>query len=246
MSDRLPPVTARVAFVQALRIRWPKLWRGLHSEVFSSSAPPDLFEWASRQGLGIKDDWLIEAFSQTLSYWTMIPESPDARLEPGHRWFFYQPEIDVPDFRPVLDRPYPVYSAPDDVVRRLQLATTQDESKKLREEVEIESLDDFERRLKKQFNHQLKQYKRRIRKAFVYDDRWQLGAHASWTALALAGFTLVEIACAKEFDRNLNGTGTPWSTVGKAVSRFARYIGLTLPHRLTLGDSLTCSDQKCG
>jgi hypothetical protein len=218
----------RAAFVIALRWKWHDLWRAMNAEVWRARPRPDLATWARHQGLGIVDRWLVDALQQTLEYWDRKPDSPDAPLERGAKWFYYaRGEGTIPDFQPMLDTPYPTYTAPADVLERFQAVRTWEDVAQVRESVKIETMEAFKRRMLGQVRQQLGEYISSVRKAVVYDSKPRLPTHAAWTALALSGRSIAEISREPEWKRFLR-SGEPESTVGKGVARFSQYIGLTL------------------
>jgi hypothetical protein len=229
--DDLPCVTGRDMFLTSLRIRWPALWQGLNYYVWRGP-DKDLSGWAARQGRGITDEWLIRAFRQTLEYWSDFPDSPNAQLEEDARWFFFWDQTETPNFEPRFSAPYPTYRYPGGtaaILHDVQEARTYEAQRALVERCELESLEAFDKRIRKQFDQQLRLYIRKIRDAYIYDSSPELANHSNWTALYLGGMSFADIARAPEWERRFQ-RGEPDSTVRKAVVRFADRIGLTLHH----------------
>jgi hypothetical protein len=253
----MEPVGARLLFIDSLRIRWPLLWKKLNRDVWRAHPRPDLIQWASRQG--ITDPWLIDVFAQTIRYWDHRPNTPDARLEKSARWYFYFPDgrspEDLAKFQPKLDKPWPLVEGGGEMYRLVQLAVPLTRSYQEFErlmmlalvqplDLKSESLQEFKRRMMKQFREQLTDWVSRRRKFMMDSERWK-AAHAEWTALVLGGISIAEIARQPDWSQVLR-RGEPEATVGMAVARFAKRIKLTLPRRrLTLeNNTLGTRDQK--
>jgi hypothetical protein len=186
----------------------------------------------------VVNPWLGDITSETIIRWAMEPESPAANLIPGYYWFAWLPPHrwsdtapDDRDFAPVFKDPSPRWIGPDDVHDMLR-APVKEQLAMVRNSLrDSESLDDFRRRMVKEFHVQLNSHIRRLRRR-----QSKIVAHSKWTALRFAGKSYKEIAWTELAKKE---GGDHESTVRKAVIRFANRIRLTLPepalHQTAIG-----------
>ena len=214
----------RYLFLCALQHCAPDFWQGLKRSTDYGTP----FEcWAERAG--VVDDWLIEVLRMTVTRWREHPEHPGSQLREGYEWFAYPKDNPVVPFAPQFTDPYPklfsgVFSDPD-----LNTAQSITQRAAIRKTRDIETPEAFARRMTVQFNKALTDHKKYLRQSIPDNDiRERRTAHAEWTALAIFGqktdgspITVAEIV------ERWPDVGD-YSTVHKAVSRFASDIRLTL------------------
>src|SRR5262249_28909963 len=123
------------------------------------------------------NDWLErDIIKPTLFLWNLNPNSPDARLDPHARWWFYRKsEGMIPNFRYVVnDRPRaPASGEPFEVPKLIDAFAAQQHR-----------------------NHRtaLQNWLGHVRRATGTNDRGMMIQHAKWTALFVGGATAREIA----------------------------------------------------
>ena len=121
---------------------------------------------------------------------------------------------------------YPKYESgytSAELLERLR-TTPGEEIAKIRDDLKIESLDEFEARMTRQFKTQLTSYRKRVIDVFNFGKNSQRLAHAQWTARIFTGETRSAIAAGIH-----RGYKNGDNSVSKAVTRCAKEIGLTLP-----------------
>ena len=222
-------------------------FRQLH-ELWLARDVPAAWRWVKERR--VTDDWLIDTIADTLDFWERHPQSPAARLEAGVSWFFVnRPEAVPPDFQPVLDEPYPRKSsrAAQLSAEKVALELSAGGYDRLRQVMAPESIEQFQQRMRKQFNSQLAEYCQTIRIGWDYQSSPELLMHARWTALHWAGQSCGEIARTWKPLHRTTRTGPayrePVSAVQKAVRRFSERIGLTCP-RPNVAETVETSSQK--
>jgi len=233
-----PEYAQRSLFVFALRRRNQRFWRSLNQlwrqggilERDALGGSP-LDDWLEE--IGVIDDWLIDFVKATIDLWNSDPDGPNAALHPDYGWFGipYLEGSEVPDFQPVFDRPYPISTTPHDLRERLSGASSSELSAILaesRRDEWAETPEEFDKRMRDQFDTQLTEYKKSIRSPYGYNGTPYILQHADWTALAFGGLPYAEIA---RWDLAKSPHSTPANTVRMAVDRFATDINLTLPRR---------------
>ena len=200
----------------------PGFWNGLHRSCVEGDCPVE--KWAALAG--VVDDWFIQVLRDTLKRWLEQPAHGGCRLQPGYQWFMYGEQIPVSPFAPTFDQPYPLsngYFVPESIItdldRQKRVEITQSQR--------IETADEFGARMRRQFEEQLAAHKKYIRHfSRQGDNRDQRRDHARWTALLFSRrATIARIAEGPTLGKNKDA----YSTVHKAVQRFARDIGLSLP-----------------
>jgi hypothetical protein len=180
--------------------------------------------------------WLGDIVAETIIWWSVEPDGPAAKLAPGFIWFALSPgrahhwedRRKLP-FAPTFKDPRPRRSVPVDTSGIAAKPTPEAVQLALRAVARAfekqESIEQFSRRMKKEFNDQLNAYVRMLR-----DRRSQARVHAEWTVLKFSGKSIRQIA-----DMELPPRRAPHEdaeeAVKKAVHRFAERIGLTLPHK---------------
>jgi hypothetical protein len=224
-----PEYAQRSLFVFALRRRYPRFWRNLN-EVWRAGGG-GLTKWMREQG--VVDPWSIEYVQATLELWDRDPDGPNATLGADHSWFGFPALSDsgVPDFNPVFDRPYLFSTTPDDLRERLSGPSASELSALLaeaRSDNWVETVEEFRKRMREQFEARLTKYIKSIRSPYGYQGSPSTLQHADWTALSFGGLPYVEIA---RWDLMGAPHRAPEDTVRIAVNRFAVEIGLTLPTR---------------
>lgn len=189
--------------------------------------------WAT--GYSVRDEWLINTALKSLM--RMLP-SPEVS---GSSWDVPQQDhFAVPgQFRPVLESPYWI---PDVPVPRTMRG--QDGNRRLGADYQptLEDWRTFESRIIGRVKEQLREYRRAVNLAFA-GNQPEVAKHAVWVAKALSGKTRKQIATEEPA---LKRQGDLVETVDKSIKRFARSIGLTLPRRNTLGNTLGRPEEKHG
>jgi hypothetical protein len=206
--------TGRWIFLESLQIEAPAFWSELRV-LQQRGDPGEIVRWMTHTG--VADQWFIDTLWETVRFWHDHPESPRARLEPGHRWFRYplleDGQVQIPPFAPMYKVPAlgteSFLCFPDGSTGTL------------------ESPDEFASRIRAEFELQLQEYVRYLR-SITGEDRTELRQHAQWTALAFTGLSYVRIA---DRFKHLSQSLAPDSVVKVAVRRFSERIGLTLPTR---------------
>lgn len=223
----------RTMFLMVLRQRWPSFWKSLNN-VWRSRDYKSIQPWLISHS--VRDEWLVDVIEQTLNAWERDPDGPNARLEPENLWFFYfEDESEAYDFVPRFTDPSPRYGAKGGQCytgKNVAVALHQVDPKKLepiRSEIRVETLKEFELRMKREFNEQLRDYIRQLKADDYIDQRSELLKHAEWTVLVMSGMSPVKIAQNWLGFRNDTNIEFPEKTVRLAVKRFAESIGLTLP-----------------
>lgn len=222
--------TTRSLFLLGCQKRYPTFWKTLN-QVWRSRDMGALKPWMEERC--VTDEWLKEAVLKTLYFWEQTPDSPSAALAEGFFWFSGDTTEDFGDFEPKLKDPYPiVLNRPQGLpVGSDTAAFSMDEVIAFSRDLLIEGVPQFQARMRGQFEEQLKEYSKRYLLSVNQDAHPQQSFHADLTALAFAGVPIADIARGfSQFKRNRDAG----SAAGKAISRFAGSIGLTLPvERLT-------------
>jgi hypothetical protein len=219
-------ISGRSALVLSLRRRYPRFWKSLN-ELWRGRDISAFDAWCSKTG--VVDSWLREVCLSTLAAWEADPNGPNAQLTEGYPWYstadFGTPAL--VDFSPSFDDPYPKYSssfgAAPELAARLH-STSGSNVRAIIEAMKIETVEDFEKRMRSQFEKQLRAYSKLVRASFNYESRPQAHLHAEWTALVFGGVSVGVISQ----DETTSAYSPDEETVRKAVSRFASRIGLTL------------------
>ena len=218
-------VRDRYLFLRALQSVSPQFWQDLQQSAMKGDHL-SADKWAAC--IGIVDEWLIQVLRDTLAHWVESPQDGGSQLRPGFEWFSYRAEIPVRPFSPVFDNPYPrLIGIPSedpgpriDPYQRGRLI-------KLQELSGIETPNDFDRRIRRQFQQQLAAYKEYLRH---FSPRAETGAErttrAKWTALVYTRRkTFREVAA--EWP-GLKRNADTEEVVRNAIARFAHDIRLTL------------------
>ena len=214
-------VTARMTFLISLQHRHEAFWRSLN-DLWRRGHENKCGRWL--QTHNVLDQWLADVAAETITRWSKEPESPAANLVSGYLWFgcVHWPEADLKyrRFAPRFKDPSPIFKGPDNLNEMLRMPLDKLVASVRLSFRDSESLEDFRRRMEKQFQAQLKAYLARLQRR-----KSQTRAHADWAALKFAGKSYPEIArteLAKSPHRDAE------QAVRKAVLRFAGSIGLTL------------------
>jgi hypothetical protein len=157
---QLHSLTGRYEYLMALQSRWPEFWSSLESEVLSHIDPSvfDQERWTAEfdrwgEHWGVVDEWLREAAWQTLCVWS---KGNLLDRHPSKPWFFYQPEVEMPPFEVRLKNPTPMVVCP--------LGVSEATASAFRILAgDSESVQQFAKRMKAQFSHQLAAYCRDVR-----------------------------------------------------------------------------------
>lgn len=198
----------RAAFLHMLRQCAPSFWRTLHDDVWLKGGSYDALRlWACR--IGVRDEWLLQAVIETLVYWSHEPDSPNARLEAGHQWFFYSGAY--VEISPV---PEPVIQPAG--FNRLVLETPSAGLAELNGTRGLETPEEIERKMR--------EYVREYRRRFWANEP-ELFTHAG---LAVCRWARVPLDTVIE---KMEGRyrRDPEGSITRLVSRFARKIDLRLP-----------------
>jgi hypothetical protein len=255
--QRPPNLLGRNEFLIALQLHWPEFWKSLSADVWlapglqcpwsefwnmldggQADAPNDpslkpfwdvLFPWTKRHN--VVDDWMLnDAVAPTIRFWERYPDSRAAKLEPRCIWFRYEPSEELgnvyPEFAPVFISNRPIVTWKGGIPEDLTMYYSEADAG----EVEVESLDDFEARMMRQFKEQLKDYRKKAAAAFRSPG--QQITDAEWTALRFSGKGPAEIVSTFSASRAV-AYEVPEQVVRIAVKRFATDIGLTLPKSST-------------
>jgi hypothetical protein len=215
-------------FVLALRRRYPTFWRKLN-EFWRAGNLADFETWCEERG--ICDAWLREVCLETIALWETDPSGPNASLSYDYPWFQLTRTshlgFELPDFNPVFEDPFLTCTRPPDFPERFN-ATQGKNLGIFKELVKTEGLEEFERRMRSQFEKQLRSYLKQVRESYDYGARPKIFIHAEWTALVFSGAPVGLIA---DEVASLSADPVDESTIRKAVWRFARKIGLTIPEK---------------
>ena len=214
--------TGRFEFLFALQTHCPEFWRNLN-KLWRAGDVANLEAWSERW---LRDDWLNQAYLDTLKSWDEEPGGPNARLAPEHLWFRWDCDLRAPAFEPAFKQPFPIYASSRGVGAELAdlfYRSSKADLRAIRKEIEIEPLSYFERRIRSQFEKQLRAYIKQIKESWNYGSRAESTKHAQWTALVFCGMRVPQILRDGHAYR-----GITEYAIRKAVSRFAERIGLTL------------------
>jgi hypothetical protein len=215
----------RYLFLFALQQCAPDFWQGLKASTDFGTSVECWAEWA-----GVVDDWLIEVLKATIVRWRERPDDSGSQLVENYEWFAYPACNPVTPFAPQFADPYPGFSG---ILLDASLNTYQSiaERAKMRKTQDIETPKAFRKRMTEQYNAAMTAYNKYLRQLAAQNDlRGQRKEHAQWTALVAFGDrTVAEIA---ERWPTLLRNKDPYSTVHKAVGRFASDIRLTIPARM--------------
>jgi hypothetical protein len=205
-------ILGRYEFLMALRRRLRPFWIAIHA-FWQAGDMNGLQQWMSTND--IVDHWFVEVVWETVAYWSHNPESPSARLDEEDKWFCYgslvKEELNVKLFCPVISHP------------TLKNNVLMDRPK-------AETVDEFETRMRTEFDAQLRDYTGWLRRVLGENLAAQ-ETHAEWTAFAFSGCSFADIAEKWPGLARAKGCYQPDKTVSMAVRRFAARIGLTLPKR---------------
>jgi len=225
-------IQGRYHYFLALDKHWPEALGGLRDDVLSVYSPnrhyipsihhawkivqsqpvmadllTSLKAWAER--FQVSEDWIFETALDTLliysdPLWRKHP-TPGFDVEGQWRWQYLHKANDPPfSFEPEN----PLWSPP--------------------ERGGNEEWDQFRKRIAKQFNAQLTDYRAAMERRFALKiEHDQLARDAKWTALYQKGMPAFQIAEQEQLPRHED----PKQTVFRAVSRFARSIALNLRSR---------------
>jgi hypothetical protein len=181
---------------------WPDLWRNLNAEIFRASDPPQIAQWAAKQGRGIVDRWFLEFLQRTVGLWRRYPDSPQAKLSEEAK---PTPFWDEEGIRDVLMVPRWFQLEPVGPIRAFM-------PHHIREE---ESVERYGARLRRELSAHL-EYVRYVRAENSDSLR-----HIKWAIEFLSGRSWAELQ--QETD-----TRTDADAIRKDASRLAYRIGLTL------------------
>lgn len=208
----------RYLFLRALRNARPDFWRGFRSSIQYGTS---LEEWA--ESVGVVDPWFVEVLRDTRQFWVAHPDSDAAKLADGYEWFCWKSSPSVQAFSPTWKDPYLLRSG---APRIDQIPNFNGSAKKkAAQRFTVETLDAFCSRMRRQFDDQLKVYRGYLKKMVHEGQPGQRVTHAEWTALVFSGIKQSQIV--RRWPNGHSGLDT--FTVSKAVNRFAKDIGLTLP-----------------
>jgi hypothetical protein len=245
MSRGTFSLVGRVVFLQLTQQLNPKFWRRLNT-LWRGGIPDPVTQWST--DVRVSDEWLIKAGRQTVAKWAEDPRGPMAELHPTHLWFFYDEEAYAPDFAPTFERPYPTYSSSSKLSPDQLAKMSKEQQRELEADVKLESLDDFEARIRKEFDSKLRSYRRFIESVWNYERSPQLGMHAAWAVYAFAGMPIAQLA--RDFDPRINGVPSnpnkhkrpdesflesrhgvkdPDAAIRKGIKRFCEATWITLP-----------------
>ncbi len=182
----------------------------------------------------VVDEWLLNVCLETVVWWTLNFDNPNTRLADGYPWYHFSHlerdergrfrESAIPKFVPIFEDAWPQQDAPPELVERILYGERQ-EAHNLSRSVRSETLEQFEKRMRSDFDRQLRAYMKSLRQALNFDSRPQESEHADWAAVLFAGATDEEAA--RLFQKNAKGYPDT-STLCKGATRFAKRIGLTL------------------
>lgn len=225
-----PYFVGQTLLLQSLQEHWPTLWRNLREQIWITNKQSELQQWAALQGRGIVDEWLLVALAATLDLWTSAPESPNARLVPGYQWYDSATiSTATPWFRPIFTYPAPGGRIPDGLSELLLRANSDEERRRIAAAITVESSDEFQRRMTKQFTCQLKAYVSQVREGFNWEgQKPQTLDHANWTACYLSGMRPMDIAAKWGSEPRYLSYEDLDKAVYRAIRRFAYSTGLTL------------------
>jgi len=184
-------------------------WDRLQSDPERRTLLIGLQQWAER--FRITEDWIFETALETLLIYyprpgpldSMLPRVPKRDLNEPWLWR-YRPMGFHPRFKPTFvgDFWYPPQHGWS------------------------ESWDDFKRRMESQLSTQLIQYRHTVETSFAIGKKETLQRDAEWTARYQRGDSAIDIAESKEWN-----VQDPEQAIFRAVSRFAKSIGLILRRR---------------
>lgn len=235
VASRRPPGTTEWIVIDKSYIadrevmRWATLSKSNRPLLQALAA--EVSRWARRYN--VRDEWLVDA--ALFSLMKMLP-SPEVS---GSAWDVPQDRFAVPPFRPVLESPHWI---PDVPVPRTMRG--QDNKRRLVADHQptVEDWTTFQSRIIRQVKKQLAEH-RRAQNNLLAGNQPEVAKHATWAAKALSGKTRKEIATEEPA---LKRQGDLVETIDKSIKRFARSIGLTLPRRMTLGETLGRPGEKHG
>jgi len=237
---REPDVKARLLFLLALRVEIPHFWATL-SQTWQAGTPEALLWWSGKWS--VVDEWLLEVVRDTLEYWTSDPNSPDARLDTGYKWFLYRAPYmqEQRPFQFVLQDPRPLQRGPissglDPRLAQVlpvgkRMTEAQRELQAVLDASECEPIEDFKSRARNTFERQLREYGEQFERRLSFDREPESMKHSIWTAHRFVGAGYMQIAEKwPGLNRGISkDPEQPDKTVNVAVKRFAERIGLTLP-----------------
>ncbi len=230
-SHKAPAMTdyyARYELLIAIRNRWPAFWRDLRDFIKQPSPSNALETFLAEHSIHSRNAWFVtEVLLPTIESWRADPASPNARLEAGYPWFTFRPSIQIPDFHPVFSDPrVRVKKLPEKLAGK---KTPSDPAHRLGDVVagiQIESFEEFARRMTEQFQDQLQRYRKSLEDIFGARSS-ETRKHAAWTALILAGNSCSEIANTWPGLRLYENAE---KAIYRAVKRFLPRVGLLGEH----------------
>jgi hypothetical protein len=215
-------------FLVYLSLHVPPFWKLLHDAVWQSKDPNAFSHWAAY--FNVVDEWLLEAVDATLDYWTAFPDSPQAQLRPGYLQFFGRvgfPELKP--FAPVFSDTLPRISWPEQHAWKV-MCTPISQHDGLNAQIAYESPDQFEARMRDQFNEQIKGYKRDYRdgvfslRAYLEKNR-AFRDHLTWLMHRFTGASLDEVVERWPGSKRYEDPG---ATITRKVNELAAKMGLSL------------------
>jgi len=225
-------ILGRFEFLAALRRRLPPFWIAIH-EFWRAKDVDGLKRWMKTNG--IVDPWFEAVVWDTLGYWTQNPDSPSTRLAEGYRWFYYgelaRGDLKVRLFCPTFNHPTLkcTISEPFATMAMMMNASPEEHAAVI-DLLTVESVDDFEARMRNEFETQLRDYTGWLR-LVLGENLSSLQTHAEWTAFAFCGLSYTKIGENWPGLARAKGCYQPDKTVSMAVARFVQRIGLTIPKR---------------
>ena len=212
----------RAVFVFKLQDLTPNFWKSLN-DAWREHGNNALSYWCG-SGL-LTDEWLRKAVQDTLEYWTLKPDSPQAQLKDGYCWFDFHPSSPIPPFAPVFSNPFP-HGYPcgrQTAQARFMLPLAQ-----IREETELtEPHDEFYARMDAEYFA----YRAAHRALLNAQSRRPVAERdAEFTVCAWHGWTVAKIKAA--WFHNSPGDRTtkdPEKTISNGVKSYSEAIGLTIP-----------------
>lgn len=210
-----PEIRARLLFMETLQRG--RFWQALKVEVEQHGSYDSLRAWMVDNA--VADQWFQEVVIRTAMEWAAaIEDKIEIQIPPSSGGVcFYYPTVHEEKFQVDIE-PFAI----DQEFRFV--------------DGKAETVDQWAARLRKSFDGQLAE---RVSywKALLGDDREQLARHAEWTAARFCGESYALIAKRAIASRLIadgkhrKHASDPAATVQKAVERFAKNIGLTLPKK---------------
>lgn len=224
----------RQRFLSALQV--VGFWEPVRAMVLKDQEHPENFwPWTIAElvleAFVIVDPWFRNCVEETIKDWLIRPDSPASRLQPGYVWWTWSLDAPHPEFGPVFTDPHPRFTIPEtsqflsDFRKRYQ---SDNEARALIRQIIIEEETHFQRRMRRQFEKQLREYTRSWyrSKGVIKDPNTERDAEL--TALRFCGVSAGWIARIIFRDSKAKDAE---SMVRTATARYARRIELTLPAR---------------